>query len=138
MGVTVMAIHVLDWDQPLAEDCRAGAVTIGNFDGVHLGHQALLAETVRQARAAGGPALAVTFDPHPLQILRPLQFQPVLTTVPRRAELLLKYGADHVLILTTTRELLQLSAREFFDGIGRTRLAAKTVIEGHNFGFGRN
>jgi len=79
----------------------------------------------------------VTFDPHPLQLLRPEQFQPVLTTVADRAELIHCQGVDHVLILQTTPELLQLTAEEFFDEVVRSRLQARVLVEGVNFGFGR-
>src|SRR5438128_1872756 len=72
---TVMAIYTISWDEALDKECRGGAVTIGNFDGVHRGHQALLAETRRQADALDGPAISLTFDPHPLRLLRPQQFQ---------------------------------------------------------------
>lgn len=133
-----MAVHLLDWKMPLPESCRGGAVTIGNFDGVHRGHQALLAELVVQARALGGPAVALTFDPHPLQLLRPEQFQPLLTTMPERAQLLLAHGADHVIIVKTTHEILQLRAHEFFEQVLRQRLAARTIVPGFNFAFGRN
>jgi len=133
-----MATLTLDWNQtPLAE-CRGGALTIGNFDGVHLGHAALVAEARRQAAAVGGPAVAMTFDPHPLQILRPQAFQPVLTTTARRAELLHGCGIDHVLILRTTVEFLRLRAAEFFEQVVRDRLQARVLVEGPNFGFGRN
>jgi riboflavin kinase/FMN adenylyltransferase len=123
---------------PVADACRGGAVTIGNFDGVHRGHQALVAEAARQARQVAGPALAVTFDPHPLQLLRPQEFQPLLTTADYRAELLHGCGADHTVILSATRELLQLSAKEFFERVIRDHLQARAVVEGYNFGFGRN
>jgi len=83
-----MALFSFSWTDPLAGVCRNGAVTFGNFDGVHRGHQALLHSLGEQAKVAGGPAVAVTFDPHPMQLLRPQQFQPVLTTVAHRAELL--------------------------------------------------
>ena len=72
-----MAIFTYAVDETMPEVCRGGAVAIGNFDGVHLGHQALVAEAVRQAR----PAVALTFDPHPIQILRPEAIQPFLTTL---------------------------------------------------------
>jgi riboflavin kinase/FMN adenylyltransferase len=111
---------------------------VGNFDGVHRGHLALLAELRRQAHRVGGPAVVLTFDPHPLQLLRPEQFQPVLTTVPDRAELLQSHGADHVAIVRTTPELLQLSARDFFALVLRQRLDAWVLVEGANFGFGHN
>src|SRR5436189_46577 len=66
-----MASATLAWNEPPPESWRGGAVTIGNFDGVHLGHASLLAALRQQAHAVGGPAVAVTFDPHPLQLLRP-------------------------------------------------------------------
>jgi riboflavin kinase/FMN adenylyltransferase len=132
-----MASHTLSWNDAPAEACRGGALTIGNFDGVHRGHAALVAELRRQAGAVGGPAVALTFDPHPLQLLRPEQFRPVLTTVADRAALLQACGADEVIILRTTLELLQLSAREFFEQVIRQRLQARALVEGINFGFGR-
>jgi riboflavin kinase/FMN adenylyltransferase len=132
-----MACHLLDWNATPPEACRHGAVSIGNFDGVHLGHAALLRELRAGADAVGGPAVTVTFDPHPLQLLRPAQFQPVLTTLEDRAALLQKVGADHVLILRTTPELLHLRAEEFFNQVVRRQLDAKALVEGENFGFGR-
>ena len=84
------------------------------------------------------PAVALTFDPHPLALLRPQQFQPVLTTPEYRAELMQSHGAEHVVLLKTTPELLQLSAADFFERVIRGSLDAKTVVEGFNFGFGRN
>src|SRR5205809_1823086 len=133
-----MAIYHLSWDETPPAQCRSGAVAIGNFDGVHRGHAALLTALQWQARTVAGPAVALTFDPHPLQLLRPAQFQPVLTTVPQRAELLLAKGADAVVILKTTPELLHLSAAEFFEQVIRRRLQARALAEGVNFGFGRN
>jgi riboflavin kinase / FMN adenylyltransferase len=122
----------------LPRQCQSGAVAIGNFDGVHLGHQALLAETVRQAKLCAGPALAVTFAPHPLQLLRPESFQTELTSVSDRVELLHRHGADHVVVLETTWDLLRLSARDFFEQIIGDRLRARAIVEGLNFAFGRN
>src|SRR5438552_18493915 len=106
----MMTLHTLAWDEAPPASSRGGAVAVGNFDGVHRGHAALLAEVCRQARTLGGPAVALTFDPHPLQLLRPELFQPVLTTTADRAALLRSCGADQVLILNTTPELLHLSA----------------------------
>jgi riboflavin kinase/FMN adenylyltransferase len=133
-----MAIHTLAWDEAPPGSCRGGALTIGNFDGVHRGHAALLAALATEARARGGPAVALTFDPHPLQLLRPEQFQPLLTTVADRAELLQAAGADQVVILRTTWELLRLSADAFFHQVVRIRLEPQVLVEGTNFGFGHN
>jgi riboflavin kinase/FMN adenylyltransferase len=125
------------WSDPFPEACRGGAVTIGNFDGVHVGHQALLAEAVRQARICHGPAVAVCFDPHPLEILRPEIFDPVLTTPTDRALLLEERGADQVILLRTTREMLNLRAAAFFQEVIVQRLDARALVEGENFGFGQ-
>src|SRR5947209_3129841 len=127
--------HSLDAAAPAP--CRAGVLSFGNFDGVHRGHQALIAEAARQARAIGASAVAVTFDPHPLQLLRPSAFKPLLTTIEHRAELLHAAGADHVLILATTPALLQLSARDFFAEVIQRSLQARALVEGYNFAFGR-
>jgi riboflavin kinase/FMN adenylyltransferase len=127
--------HSLDAAAPDA--CRAGVLIIGNFDGVHRGHQALAQEAARQAHALGCFAVAVTFDPHPLQLLRPAAFQPLLTTIDHRAELLRAAGADHVLILETTAELLRLSARDFFIKLICESLQARALVEGYNFAFGK-
>lgn len=133
-----MATHSLPWDDAPPSACRDGALSIGNFDGVHRGHAALMAELRRQAMAVHGPAVAITFDPHPGQLLRPGVSPPPLTTMAERARLLHAAGADHVVILQTTPELLRLSAEEFFDRVIRGHFAARALVEGSNFRFGRD
>lgn len=103
-----MSIFCQTLDAEIPAVCRHGAITIGNFDGVHLGHQALLIETMKQAQRLAGPAIGVTFEPHPQQLLRPDTFLPTLTTPSYRAELMQDYGADHVLILRVTPAFLQI------------------------------
>jgi riboflavin kinase/FMN adenylyltransferase len=132
-----MPTQQVDWQEPLPMECRGGVVCIGNFDGVHLGHATLIAEARRQALALHGPAVALTFDPHPLDLLRPDLSVPVLTTTADRCRLLHELGADHVVVLRTTPGLLGLRAAEFFDKVVRQRLAARALVEGENFGFGR-
>ncbi len=105
---------------------------------MHRGHLALVSKLREQARGCGGPAVVITFDPHPLKLLRPAQFQPVLTTANERAEVLVSNGVDDVVILRTTPELLGLSAADFFQSVVVDRLGARSVVEGVNFGFGRN
>jgi riboflavin kinase/FMN adenylyltransferase len=133
-----MAAYTIDWQAMPPEDCRGAAVTIGNFDGVHRGHAALLAELRSQAHTVNGPAVALTFDPHPLQLLRPAQVPALLTTPEDRGRLLHEQGADHVLILRATPEMLQLGADDFFAQVLQQRLAVRALVEGENFGFGRN
>jgi riboflavin kinase/FMN adenylyltransferase len=132
-----MAVHTIDWQAMPPEECRSGAVTVGNFDGVHRGHAALLAELRRQANALRGLAVALTFEPHPAELLRPGQVPPRLSTPQDRERLLQELGADQVLVLRVTPQMLALSAAEFFEQVIQGRLAARALIEGMNFGFGR-
>lgn len=132
-----MAVYTIDWNTTPPDDCRGGAVSIGNFDGVHRGHAALLAEMRRQADGLGGPAVALTFDPHPIELLRPDQAPPRLTTTEDRSRLLLDSGADRVLVVRATHDLLALRAAEFFNEVIEKRLRATALVEGSNFGFGR-
>ncbi len=133
-----MASHTIDWQQELPRSCRGGAVAVGNFDGAHRGHAALLAVLVRRARELSGPAVALTFDPHPLAVLHPEQPVPLLTTPADRAALLQELGADEALTVRTTPGLLGLRAGEFFEQVVRRRLDARALVEGPNFAFGRN
>lgn len=117
---------------------RGGFVAIGNFDGVHRGHQSMMARLVANARSAGVPAVAFTFDPHPITILRGGQAPPSLTTLERKLELLEQCGADCAIAYRTDRALLNLPPREFFDLVIVGELAARGLVEGPNFFFGHN
>lgn len=122
----------------LPSAARGGAVAIGNFDGVHLGHLRIVQRLLQRARDVGGPAIVFTFDPHPVRILRPDECPPPLTWTNRKAELLARHGVDKIVAYPTDEALLQLSAREFFDKIVRESLDAKAMVEGPNFYFGHN
>lgn len=117
---------------------RGGYASIGNFDGVHRGHQAMLNVLISRARSDNVPAVAVTFDPHPIALLKPEAAPPALTTIEHRAALLKRYGVDVTIALPTDRSFLSLTAEEFFDSIVRAKLQAKGLVEGPNFFFGRN
>jgi riboflavin kinase/FMN adenylyltransferase len=117
---------------------RGAFVTIGNFDGVHRGHQALLGRLRTLADAAGAPALAITFDPHPATLLRPAEAPVPLVWPEREVELLFGAGATEVGVFRTGPWLLGLSAPEFFDRVIRDQFAARGLVEGPNFAFGRD
>lgn len=127
---------VSGWDFP--ESLRRGYATIGNFDGVHRGHQAMFNRLVTTARSVHAPAIVVTFDPPPLALLRPEALPPRLTTIEQRVELAHRAGVDAVWILPTTWDLLRLTAHEFFQRVVVDRLAARGLMEGPNFYFGRD
>ncbi len=110
--------------------------SIGNFDGVHLGHRQILAATVTQARQSGAKAIAVTFAPHPEQYLRPDTAPRLLTPMPERARLLALTGIDAILELPFNAALAHLPAREFVRGILVEALDVRGLHEGGNFRFG--
>lgn len=120
------------------DSLRGGALTIGNFDGVHRGHGVLIQELKKYAAKLDGAAIVFTFDPHPVRLLRPEQTPPPLTWTNRKADLLAELGVDAVVAYPTNREMLQLSYKEFFDQIIRERIGAKAMVEGPNFFFGRD
>ncbi|MFQ5732162.1 MAG: bifunctional riboflavin kinase/FAD synthetase [Planctomycetaceae bacterium] len=123
---------------PADDSHRGGYVAIGNFDGVHCGHQNIVAVLVRRARDADVPAVALTFDPHPARLLRPEDSPPALSTLQRKAELLAGCGVDRVIAYPTTREFLAFSPDDFFQRIVRDELDAKGLVEGPNFCFGKD
>jgi riboflavin kinase/FMN adenylyltransferase len=116
---------------------RGGAVTIGNFDGVHRGHARLVERLKDQASAVDGPAIVFTFDPHPVVLLRPEAAPHPLTWSERKAELLGELGVDAVIAYPTDMSLLGLSPQQFFERIIVQGLSARAIVEGPNFHFGR-
>jgi riboflavin kinase/FMN adenylyltransferase len=131
-------MHIIRHLEALPAEARGGAVSIGNFDGVHRGHIAIVRRLLERARQVGGRAVVFTFDPHPVRILRPDQCPPPLTWTERKAELLARQGVDWIVAYPTDEALLSLSAAEFFDRIVRDALAARALVEGPNFFFGHN
>ena len=115
-----------------------GVVAIGNFDGVHFGHQQMLKQVCSDAARLSGPSVVLTFDPHPVTVLKPGIEIPRLTTIPERIRLLKSHGADHVVILPATSALLEMTAREFFTGVIVSQLAAVGMVEGPDFRFGKD
>ena len=117
-------------------DWGRSVVTIGVFDGVHRGHQLIAARTVEAAAELGIPAAAVTFDPHPIEVVRPGTRPVLLCSVRRRVELLAGLGLDAVCVLPFTREFSQLKPEEFEQAVLADRLHARRVVIGRNFRFG--
>jgi riboflavin kinase/FMN adenylyltransferase len=125
--------HKLDDIPP---DFGPTIVSVGNFDGVHRAHQAVLRDIVQRARQSHCQAVAVTFDPHPIRILRPDSGLKLLTPVPEKLRLLEATGIDAVLLLTFGRDLSLLTPRQFAEEILKEKLRACEVHEGYNFHFG--
>ncbi len=118
-------------------DLGRTVVTIGNFDGVHLGHQHVIARAREVAAGLGlDHVVAVTFDPHPIAVLRPEHAPPTLTTIPVRVELLEAAGADDVLVVQFSREIASWPPERFVEEILVGGLHARAVVVGANFRFG--
>ncbi len=122
--------------EDIPEDWGRSVVTIGSYDGVHRGHQLIIRHAVDRARELGVPAVVVTFDPHPSEVVRPGSHPPLLAPHHRRAELMAELGVDALLILPFTREFSRLSPADFVVKVLVDRLRAKAVVEGPNFRFG--
>ncbi len=113
-------------------------LAIGNFDGVHRGHQAILSQVRQRAAQLGAKSVAVTFDPHPVRVLRPEQAPKLITPLAQKLDLLTATGIDATMVIPFTPEFSQHSALEFARNILLNSLHAAEVHEGDNFRFGHN
>jgi riboflavin kinase/FMN adenylyltransferase len=127
---------VAEWKTRFAGESRGAAITIGNFDGVHLGHREILRRVVERARAENLLATVVTFDPHPLRVLRPDEAPLLLLTLEQRLAEIGRLGIDAAMVLRFDAELARLSAREFVEQIVVGTLRTKAILVGENFRFG--
>ncbi len=112
-------------------------VTIGMFDGVHLGHQRLIARAVRVAHRHRGLSVGVTFDPDPQWVLDPKHARPPLMPLRRRVELMRLLGLDRVIVIAFTRAFAALTPEQFVTRVLVRRLRARVVVVGDNFAFGK-
>src|SRR5215813_14359403 len=112
------------------------ALTIGNFDGVHLGHRAMLAELVRAAQRFGSPSCVLTFEPHPREFFAPDKAPTRLTSPREKLELLASCGVDRVHICRFNYRFAQTSAEDFIEHIVARGLGARWVLVGDDFRFG--
>jgi riboflavin kinase/FMN adenylyltransferase len=123
---------------PLGNDepPRGAVLSIGNFDGIHLGHQAVLTHVVDRAHSLGAPALAMTFDPHPIKLLRPADAPRLVTTLEQRLRLIARTGIETCLLVPFTHRVARMTAENFVRDVLVQRLAVREVYIGKNFRFG--
>jgi len=127
----------LSGEAPVPADLRGGIVALGNFDGFHLGHQAVAGAAIARARAEGRPALIATFDPHPVRYFRPDTPPFRLTTLDQREQLFAQAGADAMLVFGFDAALAGLDARSFVAERLLGLVGAAGVVTGDDFTFGR-
>ncbi|MBY8825900.1 bifunctional riboflavin kinase/FAD synthetase [Sphingomonas colocasiae] len=127
----------LSGERPVPEQFRGGVIALGNFDGFHLGHQAVVGRAVARARAEGRPVLVATFDPHPVRFFRPDAAPFRLTTLDQRERLFAAAGADAMLVFAFDAALAAKSAEEFA-AILVEDAGAAAVVTGQDFTFGKN
>ncbi len=126
----------LDGGAPVADALRGGIVALGNFDGFHLGHQAVVGRAVERARAEGRPALVATFDPHPMRYFRPEVPWFRLTTLEQREALMRAAGVDVMLVFEFDAALAALSAGDFVAQRLTAEIGVAGVVTGEDFTFG--
>lgn len=113
-------------------------ITIGNFDGVHIGHQALFHEVIEKADAIDGTSIVMTFEPHPVRVLRQNGHPPLITLYEQKVELIESSGIDVLICIPFTLEFAAISAEEFVKDILLTRIGMKAIVVGEDYTFGKN
>ncbi|MBA3854429.1 MAG: hypothetical protein C0503_08445 [Gemmatimonas sp.] len=121
----------------LPPEVRGTVCTIGTFDGVHRGHQLVLQRLAERARAHGLPAVLVTFEPHPLEVVNPAAAPPLLTLGDEKSEVLAESPLDYVVVLPFTPTLARYEAPDFVDHVLIARLGVRELLIGYDHGFGR-
>jgi riboflavin kinase/FMN adenylyltransferase len=125
----------------LNDICRPferAVITIGNFDGVHIGHQALFYEVIERAHAMDGTSIAITFEPHPLRVLQKTVSPPLITMFEQKVELIERSGIDVLISIPFTLEFAAISAQEFVADLLVRRIGMKAMVVGEDYAFGKN
>lgn len=133
-----MGVQVWHGIEEVPDDLRASVATIGNFDGVHLGHRSVLAVAIAAARATNAAAVAVTFDPHPAAVHRPDDSPALLAGLPDRLELLAETGLDAVLVVRYDLDFATQTPRQFVERYLLDALKVRRVVVGEDIRFGRD
>ena len=122
----------------IIEPFKHAVITIGNFDGVHIGHQALFHEAIEKAETLGGTSVAMTFEPHPLRVMKPNNHPPLITLYEQKSELIERTGIDVLICVPFTLEFAALSAEQFVRDLLVQKIGMKAIVVGQDYNFGKN
>ncbi len=130
-------MEIINGIENLKRSLKNPVVTLGNFDGVHLGHQRIFQRVKEEASKLGGEAVVITFEPHPLKVLAPERFLPLLTPYRKKMMLIEKSGIETVLCIEFTLAFSEISSSEFIKKILVEKINVRKVIVGYNYHFGK-
>jgi riboflavin kinase/FMN adenylyltransferase len=116
---------------------KNAVITIGNFDGVHIGHQALFHEVIEKAQAIGGTSVAMTFEPHPMRVLKQNGHPPLITLYEQKIELISRSGIDVLICVPFTKDFAAISAADFLEDVLIKNIGMKAMVVGGDYTFGR-
>ena len=122
----------------IKEPFKKAVITIGNFDGVHIGHQALFHEVIEKADAIDGTSIAMTFEPHPIRVLKKNSHPPLITLYEQKVELIARSGIDILICVPFTREFAAISSRDFVEDILIRQIGMTIIVVGEDYAFGKN
>lgn len=123
--------------EDITKPFKNAVITIGNFDGVHLGHQSLFHEVIEKAESIGGTSVAMTFEPHPIRVLKQNGHPPLITLYEQKIELIKNTGIDVLICVPFTLEFANISARSFIENIIVNRIGTKAIVVGRDYTFGK-
>jgi riboflavin kinase/FMN adenylyltransferase len=132
-----MAMQIIKDLQDISKPFENAVVTIGNFDGVHIGHQALFRQVIEKARSIGGTSVVMTFEPHPLRVLNCHKHFPLITLYEQKVELIGASGIDTLVCVPFTREFAKIPARVFVKDILCDLIGMTSVVVGEDYSFGK-
>jgi riboflavin kinase/FMN adenylyltransferase len=131
-------MKIIDHLENITQPFKNAVITIGNFDGVHIGHQALFHEVIEKADAIDGTSIAMTFDPHPIRVLQKNNNPPLITLQEQKTELIERSGMEVLICIPFTKQFASLSAEDFIKNLLIEKIGMKAIIVGGDYTFGKN
>jgi len=131
-------MNIIDHLDKIDEPFKNAVITIGNFDGVHIGHQALFHEVIEKAEAIDGTSIAMTFEPHPIRVLKQNGHPPLITLYEQKAELIGRTGIDVLICVPFSKAFASLPAGQFIKDLLVKKIGMKAIVVGEDYSFGKN